>query len=473
VSATITGLSEPEPVELLKFPHPYQAAFAMASDIDSANVARFRAVHALFCGQEIIKENSPEWNTLGLTPDHPRFEKDLNGVRGFGFEFSDSFFLIGDPTTFGMYRYLPAENDFSEDCQEGVNCAEFIREQIRQGQIDSFHAFLHYRRQQVEPLLKRFYAWCEREQVPKPRVWVNHSAAVTPSGLCPECMQPSRAYRLARLAARYVVGPMFGRKRHPLRYAFVRYWGDTPGSPYYINDILSANGLRYVWLNMEDTLRDRIALPEREIQGRSTILEPVSMDDGVKYWRFRRCYGSPSADARGEVYLRNSEAGFDGSHLLTEANLDALCRTGGSCIFYAHWTHYRSMPLRSDTLSRFDLLWRWQAAGRVWATSTARLLEWTRLRTFLKLAIHRDGKRLFVAINGVDDPIFGKEQVSLRALDGLSFRIREPQTSITVALNGQALRGQQVRRLDDLVWINAREAEGDSAPIRHEAAKSA
>ncbi|HZR15749.1 MAG TPA: hypothetical protein VFE51_00355 [Verrucomicrobiae bacterium] len=457
----------------MKFPHPYQGAFTVASDIDSASVLRFRAVHALFCDNDIIKVNSPDWNTLGLTPDHPRFEKEFNGIRGFGFELGDSFFLIGDPTTFGMHRYLPSEDGFCEVRQDGENCADVVRQNIRRGQIDSFHAFLHYRRRQVEPLLRGLYEWCEREHVSKPRVWVNHSAAVTPSGLCPEGMQPSRTYRLVRLAARYVVGPLFGRKRHPLRYAFVRYSGDTPGSPYYINDILSANGLRYAWLNMDDSHRDRIALPERQSAGRSTILEPVTMDDGIKYWRFQRCYGSPSVHARGEVYLRNSEAGFDGSHLLTEANLESLCRLGGSCILYTHWTHYRSMPLSAETLGRFELLRRWQAARRVWVTSTSRLLEWTRLRTFLKLGIHREGRHLIVDIQGVDDPIFGKEPVDLKTLDGLSLRIKDPEHPLTIALNGQRLETPQVVRSGDLAWINSGEEDGDSAPVDDRAASSA
>jgi hypothetical protein len=465
--------SEADPIELLKFPHPYEGAFTVASDIDSASIPRFQAIHALFCGSDILKRNSPQWNILGLTPDHPRFEKEFNGIRGFGFELGDSFFLIGDPTTFGMYRYIPAEDGFAEDRQEGGNGADLVRQNIRRGQIDSFHAFLHYRRRQVEPLLRGLYEWCEREQAPKPRVWVNHSAAVTPSGICPERMQPSRAYRLARLTARYVVGPLLGRKRHPLRYAFVRYSGDTPGSPYYINDILSANGLRYVWLNMDDSHRDRIAVPERPSYGRSSLLEAVTMDDGVKYWRFERCYGTPLVHGHGEVYLRNSEAGFDGSNLVTEKNLDTLCHLGGSCILYTHWTHFRSMPLSAETLSRFELLWRWQAAGRVWITSTSRLLEWTRLLTFLKLDIHREGRRLIVDIQGVDDPIFGKEPVDLKTLDGLSLRIRDSQPPLTLALNGQQLEAPQVGRSGDLVWINGDEKNGDSAPVGNRAASSA
>src|SRR5690348_12878511 len=229
----LSGIHEPELVELQRFPYPYEAAFTVASDIDSANVARFRAIHALFCGRELVRENSPEWQALGLKSSCPGFDCNRGGVCGLGLDFADSFFLVGDPTTFGMYRHLPAEDRFREDEQQGENCGELVRQWLKAGQIDTFHAFLHYTRRQVEPLLKGFYDWCESESVGKPRVWINHSAAVTPSGLCPDKLQPGTAYRLARLSARKMVGPLFGRKRLPLRYAFVRYRGDSPGSPYY------------------------------------------------------------------------------------------------------------------------------------------------------------------------------------------------------------------------------------------------
>lgn len=66
------SLYEPEPVDLETFPYPYEAAFTVASDIDSASALRFRAIHALFCGHDLIKEGSPEWCALGLTVNWPR-----------------------------------------------------------------------------------------------------------------------------------------------------------------------------------------------------------------------------------------------------------------------------------------------------------------------------------------------------------------------------------------------------------------
>jgi hypothetical protein len=451
----ITSISEPEPVELQKFPYPYQAAFTVTSDIDSGSLLRFRAIHALFCGSDVIKESGPDWNALGLTSDCPRFDQERGGVPGLGLEFADSFFLIGDLTTFGMYRYAPEEACFSEDQEQGENCAAWVRQWLKEGRIDSFHAFLHYTRRQVEPLLKEFYDWCARENVARPTVWINHSRAVTPSGLCPDCLQPNPIYKLARLAARQIVGPLFGHRRVPLRYAFIRYQGDTPGSPYYVNDLLAANGLRYVYLNIADLHRDQIALPEQQQNGRATILHPVTMDDGVCYWRFDRCVPAPPGWSEGGVYLRDSKDGYDASHLISERNLHELCRVNGTCVLCTHWTHFRSLPISDGTIGRFELLQRWRDAGKIWVTSTARLMEWTRRRTFLEVRCHREGKRLVVEIEGVDDPIFGRQALDLKALHGLCMRLQPSEGDIRLALNGRGLSPHEFHRMGQLCWLDA------------------
>lgn len=447
-------LTKSEPIELLKYPYPYQAAFTVSSDIDSGSILRFQSIHALFCGNDVIKENTPEWHTLGLTSQCPRFDKSSRGVPGLGLPFADSFFLIGDSTTFGMYRYLPEKKSFQEDEEQGNNCAAFIRRWIKEGQIDSFHSFLHYRRRQLEPLLNEFYRWCEREEVAKPRVWVNHSRGVTPTGLCPDSLQPNRVWRLARFTARMIVGPLFGRKRLPILNALVRYQGDTPGSPYYVNDLLAANGLRYVHLNMADFYRDQIALPEHQQNGRATILQPITMDDGVRYWRFERCYGRLAKRTQDGIYLRDSEEGCDASHLINEKNLGELCEANGTCILQTHWTSFHSMPIADETISRFELLRRWRDEGRVWITSLSKLLEWTRRRTFLRVNCFREPHRWVIELNGVDDPIFGREPLSPSDLHRLSFRLPAAVPDLVVSIDGQKLGSEQIKRVGNLYWLN-------------------
>ena len=458
---SLTTISEPEPVLLQRFPYPFQAGFAVASDIDSANLPRFRAVHRLFGGSELIPEDGPDWRALGLTSDCRRFCREDGGLRGLGLDLGDSFFLVGDATTFGMYRCRPQTGEFVEDEENGENCAAWIRRWLKQRQVDSYHAFLHYTRLQIEPLLQQLFTWCEREQVSRPRVWLNHSAAATPSGLCPDELQPNSLYRLARLSARFLVGPLLGRKRQPLRQAFVRYQGDTPGSPYYINDLLANNGLRFVWLNVGDLHDRQLALPEEPRNGRPTILRPVKMNDGSRYWRFERCRPAPPVRGRGEAYLRDSADGYDASRLITERNLEELCRVQGTCILYTHWTHFRSVPIAAETIGRFDLLRQWRDAGKVWVASTSRLLDWTRLRTFLKVVCRREGKRLLVDLEELNDPIFGREPLARKDLGGLCFRLSNPEDSLVVAVGGKSLDPELLGRAGDTCWIRGGPGEAE------------
>lgn len=430
------SVREPEPVRIGTFPYPFKAGFTVASDIDSANLERFCAVHELFGS-----------DGASITDRRER--------RGLELPLGDSFFLIGDATTFGMYRYWQAANRFEVDWQMGQDCRDLLRRCIKAGEVDSFHGFLHYTRKQILPLLREFYDWCEQEGVSKPKVWINHSLPVTPTGLCPHRLEMSSVKRLARLGARMLVGPLFGRKPQPLRFAFARYYGDTPESPYYINDVLAANGLRFVWLNMDDLHRNKIALPEHSLNGRKTILMPVTMDDGVSYYRFERCYGKPPGRLNGEAYLRDSDLGFDASCLITEPNLEELCRTEGTCILYAHCAHSRSFPLSAATVSRFELLKKWRDSGRVWVTSTSRLLEWTRRRTFLRINCRQQAGTLTVELDTVDDPLFGREAVSLAELDRLCLLVPPDQKEVRVAVRGKLLEPCQVHRSADVCWLDA------------------
>lgn len=267
-----------------------------------------------------------------------------------------------------------------------------------------------------------------------------------------------------RLGLRATIGPWLGRRRFPLSHAFASYQGDTPGSPYYVNDLLAANGLRYVWLNMDDLHRNQIALPEVFENGRPTILRRVRMDDGTRYYRFERCYGKLPGRVGGEASLRESPEAYDTSVLITETNLRDLCLAEGTCILYTHWTHSRSLPLQESTLKRFALLQSWRDAGKIWAPPTSRLLEWTRRRTFLRVVSRREGKRLLVELDGIDDPLFGREPASLSDLDGLSLVLPSADQEITIVVGGEALEANHVHRSGKLCWLDA---HGDlTAPKR-------
>jgi len=439
---------------LRKYPYPYTAAVTVASDIDSASYNRFSAVHALFCGSEVIRPGTVAWKTLGLTEESRWYDRSAGGVGGLGLELADTFFLIADDTSMGMYRFDPQGQMFREDYSDGHNACEAIREWIRRGEIDAFHGFLHYTRDQVLTLLEKFYLLCEREGIAKPFTWINHSVSVCPTGLCPDSLRPNRYYSLAREIARFALGPLAGRRRRPIYWRQRWYSGARPGTQYYINDILRANGLRYVWLEAgQDDLPNTIALPEYWHGGQSSILEPVTMDDGVRYYHFRRCYGKVLAPRGVTVALRTSRVAFDASMLFSTANLEHLCSVQGTCILFTHWTHPRSLPVQDGTIGNFHRLRAYRDQGKIWVTRLSKLLEWTRLRTFLKYSVVLESGRLIIDIDSVDDPLFGRRDPRPRDCDGMAFDVPAHEGPIEVRLAGQVLPPERIHHRESICWV--------------------
>jgi len=448
---------------LRKFPWPYEAAVTVASDIDDASHDRFAAIHALLGGTDVITPESPHWKTLGLSRDSRWYEPAKGGVEGLGLDLADSMFLIADEAAMGMYRFNPERRVFEEDVSDGRNACEAIKGWLRQGLIDSFHAFWGYRREQVLPLLSAFYRWCEAEGVPKPAVWINHSLPVTPTGLCPNRLQRNRCIAVGRLAARWAVGPLLGRDRRPLRYALSRYLGDSPGSPFYVNDVLAENGLRYVWLSAKgDEVANRIALPEQTFGDQASILDVVTMDDGVRYFRFGRCYGKVDAPRGYVVALRHGGGAIDASTLFTPENLETLCRDHGTCILYTHWALKRSFPIQDATIGHFRLLRHYRDNGRVWVAPLNRLLEWTRIRTFLRWTVSCEERRVLIDIEGVQDPVVGYERPDLDRLGGLAFEVPPEIVDVQICINGNEVPRDKVGRREDTVWICNKDANAFS-----------
>lgn len=385
------------------------------------------------------------WETLGLDSKSVWYDGKSNGVHALGLDFADSFFLVRDNVSMGMYREGIC-GGFIEDNSDGYNSAEYIRGWLKSGEIDSFHSFLHYPRKQIKPILEDFYNWCEREGIVKPFVWINHSMGVTPSGLSPKCFRPNRLKRLIHQCARGFVSLSPSQMRRSISDALSWYAGATPSSKYYINDILAANGLRYVWLNSNDALPNRIVLPEQLYGDRSSILDVVTMDDGVKYYRFFRCYGKTQDSRPGMGYcLRQSDDTCDTSSLFTKDNLDELCQKEGTCILYTHWTLARSFPISDTTISHFNLVKQYRDAGRLWVTSLSKILEWSRLRTFLKYSIHVDKHSIFVDIEGIDDPVCGFNDVAVDDLLGLSFRVVSGRKLVKIAIAGKLIDSESYK----------------------------
>jgi hypothetical protein len=218
--------------------------------------------------------------------------------------------------------------------------------------------------------------------------------------------------------------------------------------------VLRANGLRYVWLEADrDELPNVIALPEYRHFGPPSILEPVTMDDGVTYFRFRRCYGKVDAPRGVTVAMRTSKEAFDASRLFTPENLDHLCDVQGTCILYTHWTIPRSLPVQDATIGNFHRLRAYRDRGKIWVTRLSRLLEWTRLRTFLAYSARLESERLIIDLDSVDDPVFGPQKLTPRDCGGLAFDLPDGAGPAVVRVAGKDLPPEAVRHRPSVCWI--------------------
>jgi hypothetical protein len=178
------------------------------------------------------------------------------------------------------------------------------------------------------------------------------------------------------------------------------------------------------------------------------------MDDGSRYFRFRRSYGKIDAPPGVTVALRTSRISFDASSLFSVANLEHLCRVQGTCILSTHWTVKRSLPIQDETIENFQRLCAYRDQGKIWVTKLSRLLEWTRLRTFLKYASTPASGRLIIAIDSLDDPLFGRQGLKARDCDGVAFDIPPETGPIEIRIAGDVLPPEYICRRGSVCWIS-------------------
>ena len=188
--------------------------------------------------------------------------------------------------------------------------------------------------------------------------------------------------------------------------------GDNPGSPYYCADLVRKAGFRYfctigVHDGLSGEIPGRLALPERDWNGRSSYFGLMKMDDGVSCLVFPRAY--------------KAAGGSKSLELLTDDNLEELCDKREISILYNHWVTDAKDVFSAKGLDGLRRLQRYYEQKRIWVSRLTDLLAFEFARTFVEFEVRRvNGKRI-IDIYNIKSPI-GKPFVPTpEDLRGLSF----------------------------------------------------
>jgi SAM-dependent methyltransferase len=411
-------------VTLRRYPFPYRAALAVSNDTDGMDWAGFEDWHAFVSG-------------TGSTPYGD----------GLGLEVGDSFWLWSDRGAFALRHAPPWENANGASPE-----ARRIAELVSAGWLDTLHSFGDWRPEyqlsksdigQAFEILDKLGA--------RPAVYVNHGDGV----------------RLHNIG-----GPWSTYQS-----------GDDPASDSYNLAGLLDRGFRFFWTDV---------MAEKERFGRDLKLELHRLPSGeLEKWTSVARYASKEPSCAAFPGLNSARAeeiawllstrellpaiGRDGRSFfgfaryrgleppsgatfasqVSTTNLDALQRAEGVAVVYQHFGVWRALGRPRDSSSRIEgparslddnAVWAFrdlharQAEGRLFITTTARLLNFLWTRDNLKYSTARDRGSLEIVVDGIHCPVYGRQEVLANSLQGIAFLVDGDLDRVTVRLgNGEEL----------------------------------
>jgi hypothetical protein len=365
----------PESIHLRKFPYPFSAGLAIASDLDNLHWEDFLEIRKFL-------------NT------------DLDTSMGRGLRME-----IGE--TFWCYSLLPYEVTYFEGLTGKQSpYAPQLREMIKAGFIDSFHSYGDFNR------------W----EKPENPVYFNRKLAET-------AIEEFSKHDI-KFDTYINHGDPFNIQNFKAQLADNR--GDIPGQDAYHADLtVDRLGIRFYWscdltavvgqdrkIRLDDHRYHRfktehfvkgiaksilgLSQRKRKVYG-NELLRPIELRDGRRLLEFPRyCYSYR--------YIYTPPGRDVLTNQLSDKVLDRLEKLSGYMVIYTHF----GQPLQRTTATIFgtDLVRRWQALklrsadGRLWVTTTTRLLKYNYTHKYLKwrYSVKEDG-RTAIEIDGPNGPV--------------------------------------------------------------------
>jgi hypothetical protein len=371
-----------ERTALRDFPYPYRAALTITGDLDDLTTARDFVKLARFLG-------TTDETSLGA---------------GLGLELSHSFWFYD---ACGECEFTVFEGEGPSRSPH----AELIAGLIRSGHIDVMHTygdFSHggFSRAHAE----RALAFLREQDLTVP-VWVNHGG-------------PRNTQMIGDLPEQR---------------------GDDPGAGEYHADLMIDCGVRFVETfdivhtvgqDARGTVRDRAVQAyeaarylsagdparARDVRG-NTLLSPRRLGDGRSVYAFKRFIGRRS----GNELAGSPELALQ----LTPEVLAELVEKRGWMSVYTHpWRNPGSSELvHPSALDALRRLASEEAAGRIYVTTTARLLKLNLVTRRLVWDCEERAGGTAILIRRVDDEIFGAWTPTAEDLAGLTFYTQAPDAT--------------------------------------------
>ena len=391
-------------VALRRFPYPYRAALAIASDIDETkDVDEFLAIQRFL--------NTTQETSMG---------------RGLGLEIDNSFYFYDDENEFSYFNH-------DERTQR------VIVELIQAGYIDCLHTYGDSTGSRDDVL--RALDELNRNDC-RLDVWVNHYGSR--NNFC-------RKFE-------YFFGPCEGDDTrsdiyhadvtlsYGIRFAWVgaytRKVGQSPGGTCRLT---SAADWRHPIVSSLNMLKEE----RKHILGRwederfvlysqNALTQPLTLGDGGRVHEFIRYCNHPVSVAVG-----GTSRGL--AYLISNRVLRHLKRSQGTLIAYAHLGKNSDcdQPVAVETQAALRALECEYRDGAIYVTTTSRLLNYHRAWQYLDWTWQSDGRQTRIHIHRIADPLFPQHEPTAADLGGLTFYV--PRADTTEIFAG-ALRIQNLRR---------------------------
>ena len=401
----------PPRVTIRRAPWPYRAMLAICSDLDETPDAGVYLEIARFL-------NTTETTAMG---------------PGVGLEVGNTIFFDMAP---GQFAYWTTDDAGRE----------LVRTLVASGHIDAIHSWgdLATERRHAE----RNLAELERHGC-RLEVWIDHSKAASNFG--PDLMCGT---------------------------------GDLPGAPAYHADLTLAHGVRYVWrgrttgltgqdapvrpgsfapilqprrafTSARSVLKEavkvalgRLGHPRWQMYGANRVCRPCTLRNGLPAWEFLRSnpsWGGPGESATAEGI----------GEVLTTRMLDRLVACEGVAVVYTHLgkVRDRKRPLAAVSEQAFRKLARRRDEGKLFVTTTQRLLRYLTVRDSLRCRSVLEGDRVVVILEAVDDPVSGPRPPADRDLDGITLGVLTHRSVELRRPDGTPVPAEPLRASDGMTWM--------------------